>query len=263
MGRVTKLTKEGEVVLTGHSKPVQALSWSADGQKLATASSDTTARIWTVDAHREGKELQLKEHSDSVDGVAWNPTHNDIIATASADKSIRIWDIRARKSQVIPMGDEVLNVVFSPDGNFMISSDKTETLRVVDVRNNKNKVVAEACFDGQYWVNELVVNSNSDVVLMCAGRQGNMQEKGVVEILKIFHNGDKIELKPVHKIISHSANCTAIAIDSESKHFATGAYDGTACIWDAAELVCLRPCCTSLEEGIQNLGFSYDGSLIA
>lgn len=75
---------------------------------------------------------------------------------------------------------------------------QTETLRVVDVRNNKNKVVAEACFDGQYWVNELVVNSNSDVVLMCAGRQGNMQEKGVVEILKIFHNGDKIELK-VHR----------------------------------------------------------------
>jgi len=72
---------------------------------------------------------------------------------------------------------------------------QSETLRVVDVRNNRNRVVAEACFDGQYWVNELVVNSKSDVVLMCAGRQGNVQEKGVVEILKMFHTGDKTELK--------------------------------------------------------------------
>ena len=30
----------------------------------------------------------------------------------------------AKKSQAIAMGDEVLNVVFSPDGNFIISSDK-------------------------------------------------------------------------------------------------------------------------------------------
>jgi hypothetical protein len=230
------------VTLTGHSKPVQALAWSLDGKKLATASSDTTARVWTVDAHRDGKELQLKEHSESVDGVAWSPTHTDMLATASADKCIRVWDIRARKSADIKMGDEVLNVAFSPDGNYIFASDKSETLRVVDVRNNKNKVVAEACFDGQYWVNELVVNSRSDVVLMCAGRQGSVQEKGVVEVLKLNQTGDKTELQSVHKLTSHAANCTAIAIDRESRHFATGAYDGSASIWDAAELVCLRPC---------------------
>jgi len=35
----------------------------------------------------------------------------------------------AKKSQAIIMGDDVLNVVFSPDGNFIISSDKVRLAR--------------------------------------------------------------------------------------------------------------------------------------
>ena len=46
-------------------------------------------------SHRtQGKELELKEHTDSVDGVSWSPTHPDLVATASADKSVRLWDLR-------------------------------------------------------------------------------------------------------------------------------------------------------------------------
>jgi hypothetical protein len=39
------------------------------------------------------------------------------------------------------------------------------------------------------------------------------------------------ELKSVGTVVAHTANCTNIAIDAAAKHFATGAYDGTVCIW--------------------------------
>ena len=39
------------------------------------------------------------------------------------------------------------------------------------------------------------------------------------------------ELKSVGTVVAHTANCTNIAIDATAKHFATGAYDGTVCIW--------------------------------
>ena len=42
----------------------------------------------------QGKELELKDHTDSVDGVSWSPTHPDLLATASADKTVRVWDLR-------------------------------------------------------------------------------------------------------------------------------------------------------------------------
>ncbi len=100
------------MVLTGHAKTVSGVAWSCDGKRLATASSDLTARVWTVDQHKEvlrsrirgvllitevdfqGKELELKDHTDSVDGVSWSPTHPDLLATASADKTVRVWDLR-------------------------------------------------------------------------------------------------------------------------------------------------------------------------
>lgn len=39
------------------------------------------------------------------------------------------------------------------------------------------------------------------------------------------------ELKPVATVVAHTANCTNIAIDGKADHFATGAYDGSVCIW--------------------------------
>jgi WD40 repeat protein len=42
-----------QVVLTGHAKSVSGVAWSCDGKRLATASSDLTARVWNVDQHKE------------------------------------------------------------------------------------------------------------------------------------------------------------------------------------------------------------------
>ena len=63
-----------------------------------------------------------------------------VLATGSADKMIRLWDLRAKKSLKIDTPDEVLNVAYSADGDYLIMSDKSENLRLVDVRNGKNKV---------------------------------------------------------------------------------------------------------------------------
>ena len=43
-------------------------------------------------------------------------------------------------SHVMDCGNQVLNVAYSNDGNYIVMSDKSENLRLVDVRNGKNKV---------------------------------------------------------------------------------------------------------------------------
>jgi WD40 repeat protein len=55
----------GEKLLTlqGHSHWVRSVSWSPDGKRLATGSSDKTALVW--DAHSGDKRLTLQGHSIS------------------------------------------------------------------------------------------------------------------------------------------------------------------------------------------------------
>jgi hypothetical protein len=58
-------------VLRGHDNWVYGVSWSPEGRRLATASSDHTARIWNVNT---GGELAvLRGHDDWVRAVSWSP----------------------------------------------------------------------------------------------------------------------------------------------------------------------------------------------
>ncbi|MGL5826094.1 MAG: NACHT domain-containing protein, partial [Nocardioides sp.] len=74
---------------TGHTHGVTVVAWHPDGNRLTTASSDRTARIWdpaTGEATRT-----LTGHTDSLWAVAWRPDGNRL-ATASSDRTARIWD---------------------------------------------------------------------------------------------------------------------------------------------------------------------------
>ena len=259
------LTTTATASSQGHTKVIQALGWNCDGKKLATASAASDVRVWNVESHREGKEQVLEDHKSSVEGLSWNPTNPDVLATGSADKAIRLFDLRAKKSLKIDTPDDVLNVAYSADGDYIVMSDKSENLRLVDVRSGKNKIIASAAYDKEYWVNELAWHGK-DSLLMCAGRQkADAQEKGMVELIQLdwSQGGDAGSLRSVASMVAHTANCTNISIDAQGDHFATGAYDGTVCLWDAHELACLRPACTALEESVGCLSFSHDGNLIA
>ncbi|WP_043938999.1 AAA-like domain-containing protein, partial [Planktothrix prolifica] len=78
-----------------HEELVMSVSWSPDGQTLASGSYktpfkldyDSTIKVWS----REGKLLQtLKGHEESVWSVSWSPD-GQTLASGSLDKTIKLW----------------------------------------------------------------------------------------------------------------------------------------------------------------------------
>ncbi|HEY9301094.1 MAG TPA: hypothetical protein VIQ31_32955, partial [Phormidium sp.] len=72
-----------------HPGKINSVSFSSDGQTIATASTDKMVRIWHID----GSLLRtLKNHQAEVSSVSWSP-NGQILASASADKRVILWNL--------------------------------------------------------------------------------------------------------------------------------------------------------------------------
>src|SRR4029434_6213455 len=64
-------------LLRGHGDLVHSAAWSPDGQRIVTASTDKTARVWNADG--AGEPLILRGHEDQVRFAAWSPDGKRIV----------------------------------------------------------------------------------------------------------------------------------------------------------------------------------------
>lgn len=103
-------------VLLGHAGAVNCVEWSPDGRWLASASKDTTIRIWNPVTGQLVK--MLMGHEKEVHSVAWS-TDGRWLASGSADGIVRIWDAATWQFVESLQGRmrEILCVTWSPDGS--------------------------------------------------------------------------------------------------------------------------------------------------
>ena len=81
----------GPAGAVGAANPLWSVSWSPDGQRLASASHDYTVKVW--DARTGQESLTLKGHTARVFGVAFGPDGHRL-ASASWYRTVKIWDAR-------------------------------------------------------------------------------------------------------------------------------------------------------------------------
>jgi WD40 repeat protein len=76
-------------VLSGHGRPVASATFSPDGTRIVTASSDRTALVWDA---ASGEMLDvLSGHEGVVSSASFSPDGTRIL-TASRDNTARVWD---------------------------------------------------------------------------------------------------------------------------------------------------------------------------
>ena len=111
---------------------VNAVAYSPDGHRLATASHDKTVRIWDADTGQPIGQ-PLRGHDKHVTSVAYSPDGHRL-ATASYDKTVRIWDAGTGQPIGEPLRghDAAVNVAFSPDGHRLATASVDKTVRLWD-----------------------------------------------------------------------------------------------------------------------------------
>jgi WD40 repeat protein len=124
-------TSSGKEVgrLTGHTKRVQCVRFSADGRLAVSGSDDHTVRVWDVPGRRQ---LHCyTKHTAGVLGVAFSPDGCRVLS-AGYDKTIQYWDVGSQEV-VFQSGQHkgpVAGVAISADGRRALTVSETDGIRV-------------------------------------------------------------------------------------------------------------------------------------
>ncbi|MBV6500171.1 MAG: hypothetical protein CJBNEKGG_02641 [Prosthecobacter sp.] len=115
----------------GHSGGVWACTWSPDGSKLLSGSSDNTLKVW--DALSGSCLLSLQGHSDGVRACAWSPDGSKLLS-GSSDNTLKVWDALSGSCLLSLQGHSniVWACAWSPDGSKLLSGSDDNTLKVWD-----------------------------------------------------------------------------------------------------------------------------------
>jgi len=135
------------LTIKGHNRPVGFVAWSPDGNRIASASADKTAKVWDA---MTGKELiTLHGHSGALYAVAWSPD-GKYIAAGCGDGTIKLWDATAGEEFIVLHGHtgRVSSMAWSPDGNRIASGSDDTTARIWETETGEEILTLRGLIGG-------------------------------------------------------------------------------------------------------------------
>jgi WD40 repeat protein/serine/threonine protein kinase len=205
------------MTLRGHLDGVEGVAVSPDGRRIATASGDTTAKIWDAASGREM--FTLKGHRDWIRSVAFSPDGSRIV-TASHDQTARVWDAATGQELFRLKGHSyvVASALFSPDGHRIVTGSWDKTAKVWDADTGRELFTLKG-HTGRIWA--VAISPNGQ-------RIATASDDKTAIVWDAVTGHELLTLK------GHTDEVISLAFSPDNERIATTSEDKTAKVWDAA-----------------------------
>ena len=273
--------------LIGHEGTVFDVAWSPDGEKIATASGDSTIKLWNLNgekiySRKVGNNSEVYSVSFSPDGKTITCTNDQIdevrntphgtiqcqkitgdkkrvtmgkspdgkkFATAIEDNTVRLWNKQEKTLQILKGHKGLIkSIKLSPDGNTIATASEDNTVRLWRKSNRKLKKLQGDKKVFEFW--SVAWNPKENTI--AAGRTDNT--------IKIWTLKDG-EWKFIPTQIKHEGAVKGISFSPDGNTIASASKDNTIKLWNNQwkELKIL----SGHEKPVQSVAWSPDGNTIA
>ncbi|KAF7332730.1 WD40 repeat protein [Mycena kentingensis (nom. inval.)] len=235
---------------TGHAGPVHAVALSPDGRRIVTASTDKTARVWSLASGAVVAVFKL--HAHWVNCVAFSPDGRHV-ASGSNDHAVYVWDADSGEVTVGPVQGHrqaVSCIAFSPDGAYIITGSTDGTLRLWSALSGR---LAAGPFEGHTGI-------VSGVFFSPDGLQGvSSSDDCSVRVWDLFAR--PLTASPTQ---NHYGAITSVAYSPNGAHILAGCGDTAVWLYDASSGLPATPKPLSGHLGrVTTAVFSPDGTHVA
>jgi WD40 repeat protein/energy-coupling factor transporter ATP-binding protein EcfA2 len=246
--------------LIGHTGAVKSVAFSRDGHTLATASVDSTAKLWDVSDSRHPSLLAtLTGHTRTVASVAFSPDGHTL-ATASVDSTAKLWDVSdSRHPSLLATLTGHINwvdsVIFSPDGRTLATASTDGTAKLWDVSDSRYPGLL-ATVTGHTSGLFSVAFSSDGRTLATASDDGTA---------KLWDVSDPRHPGLLANLTGHANTVWSVAFSPDGRTLATASIDNIAKLWDVSDPRHPRLLATlnSLTSAVWSVAFSPDGHTLA
>jgi WD40 repeat protein len=250
--------------LTGHSGLVSAVTFSPDGNLLASASWDNNIRLWDTSDPDNPQPIgqPLRGHTSFVTSVAFSPD-GKTLASGSGDNAVGIWDLTTPtdvKELTAPLtggGGEVYGVAFSPDGHSLAAASDDGAIRLWDV-TNRRAPHAGAVLSGHTGPVRAVAFSPDGHTLASASND---------RTVRIWDVTDPAHAQQLGSPLTEFTNIAyAVAFDPAGSMLAATGEDGAIQLWnvaDPAHPIRLAGPIAAHNSSSWSVAFSPDGTILA
>ncbi|GAA5872197.1 hypothetical protein JCM3774_002290 [Rhodotorula dairenensis] len=165
-----------------HDNAIWNLAWSHDDGALATASGDSTVKLW--DSSTFQSLGILRGHGSSVRSVSWDPFNPSLLATASRDGTVRVWDrrvsgyagVRPGEGEAVGMVNQIKNAHTPARSKASKGRAPTSVTGVVHLQHQEHLLASSGSSDGvvKIWdmrrshtrrINPATYETNEDAVM--------------------------------------------------------------------------------------------------